>query len=175
MKQNEKNPVEYGYVGNEEVTMIASQFMRMKTLIDFALDKETREYYPEKYKYVNRETGATIKTVTEKNKHLAVKILDIDATLGSTPVIFRTKEGIEMLKVRLISESVHIDMIDKGVAKHKSYFENASQNFVEENPNIDIQEEEAIEGVNAEQGYSEVKDGYVEDEGKVIQMDTTEE
>jgi len=171
MKQNEKNPAEYGYVGNEEITMDASKFMRIGSAIDFALSKETKEYFPEKYKYVNRDTGATIKTVTEKNKHLAVKILDVDSTLASTPTIFRTREGIEILKVKILSEGIHIDMIDKGVAKHKSFFESMVKGVseVDENPNVDTQEEELIEGVNAEEDTTEKA------EGKVIQMDTTEE
>lgn len=168
MKQNEKNPAEYGYVGNEVITMEASKFMRMQGMIAFALEKETKEYFPEKYKYVNKETGAVVKTVTEKNKHLAVKILDVEATLASTPVIFRTREGVEMLKVRLLTEGVHVDMIDKGIAKHKSFFEN----FVDESPNIDTQEELLVEGKGA--SIEEVGES-MEDEGRVIKMETTQE
>lgn len=144
MEQNEKNPNEYGYVGNETVEMEAGKFMGMKGLVDFALAKETKEYFPEKYKYVNKDTGATIKTVTEKNKHLAVKIMDVEATLNSAPVVFRTREGIEMLRVRMMAEGVHVDMIDKGVAKHKSFFQENIKNF-EENVEENINSEEVVE------------------------------
>lgn len=148
MEQNEKNPNEYGYVGNETVEMEAGKFMGMKGLVDFALAKETKKYFPEKYKYVNKDTGATIKTVTEKNKHLAVKIVDVEATLNSAPVIFRTEEGIEMLRVRMMAEGVHVDMIDKGVAKHKSFFENNIKSF-QENAQESVEEsisEDVVEG-----------------------------
>ncbi len=123
MTENQKNPQEYGYVGDEQITMTAQQFAEMKNALDFFLEKETKLYYPELYKYINKNTGEEIKKVTEKNADVAMKVVNVEGTLQATPKIFRTREGVDLLKLKLVTEQIHISMINTGVAKHKSYFE----------------------------------------------------
>ena len=137
MNQNQKNPNEYGYMGDEVITMTAQEFAEMKGAIDFFLEKETKFDFPELYKYVNRDTGELIKTVTEKNKDVAVKVVDVEGTLNAKPRVYRTQEGINLLKVKLLTEKIHMNMVESGVAKHKSFFEKQ---------NLDAPLGETIEG-----------------------------
>lgn len=129
--ENQKLPSEYGYVGDENLNITAEEFGRQKGMIEYFLTQETKFYYPEKYKYINKVTGETIKTVTEKNKDVAVKVVDIESTLNSTPIIFRTQEGINLLRMKYSMEKIHVSAIDSGIAKHKSYFEKLEENEVE--------------------------------------------
>lgn len=122
-QEQEKNPQEYGYVGDELITMTAEDFISLRQALNASLSKETSLTYPEKYKYINRENGEAIKNVTDKNKAVALKIVDVSATLNSLPLVSRTPEGIRLLEMELVMGRIHIDMVESGVAKHKSFFE----------------------------------------------------
>lgn len=112
------NPSEFGYLGNEEIVITANELVTLIQATEFFLDKETEKKIPFKFKHVNRETGAEISKVTEKNKHLALKIVDIQKTLDSDKVLSLTPDGVELLKVKMMLEGIHVANIDKGVAKH---------------------------------------------------------
>ncbi len=129
-KEVQKNPALYGYVGDELITITAMDYVRLRGAIEAFLGKETTVSYPEKYRYVNKETGEPIKVLTEKNKPLARKIVDFEATMGSNPAISRTEEGLELLEIKFMMEGIHIKNIEEGIAKHKSFFDelNAKQN-----------------------------------------------
>lgn len=122
MKDQLKDPKEYGYSGDEVISMTARDFLAIKQVLNNSLQRETKVLFPEKYKYVNRENGEDIKKVTDKNKHLAMKIVDVDATRMSTPHISRTPEGMDLLEAELIMTRIHVNMVDSGVAKHQSTF-----------------------------------------------------
>lgn len=113
-----KRPEEFGYVGGENFEISSEEFMSIKGAIDAFLAKETSAVFPEKYKYINRETNETIKTVNEKNKHIAMKIVDVENTLQSQPVIQRTEEGVRLLEIRMMLDAVHLRNVESGVAKH---------------------------------------------------------
>lgn len=123
MTENQKNPNEFGYSSTDTIPTPAEQFVAVRNALDFYLEKETKVFYPEKYKYINKDTGAVIKKVTEKNADVVLKVVDIEATLNSTPVIYRSKEGLDILRLKLKSEQLHLSMIDNGTAKHVSYYE----------------------------------------------------
>ena len=139
----EVNYSEYGYLGTEEVVMDAMSFAKLRGVVDAFLEKETNVIFPEKYMYVHEKTGEVIKTLNEKNKPFAKKIVDVESTMSSAPVIQRTREGVELLSIHLMMNQIHKNMVDNGVAKHKSVFEKMSQerNVFEEN-----QKDEPLEG-----------------------------
>ena len=131
----EVNYSEYGYLGTEQVVMDAMSFAKLRGVVDAFLEKETNAVFPQKYMYVNEKTGDVIKTLNEKNKPFAKKIVDVEATMNSEPVVQRTREGVELLSIHLMMNEIHKNMVDSGVAKHKSVFEKMSQerNVFEEN------------------------------------------
>lgn len=120
MSEVQKNPLEYGYAGNEEVVMSAELFQRLRTVLDYFLGQETQELYADNYKLLDTVTGKEV----DKASPTTVKIVDIQKTLSQKePRVYRTKEGVEILRLKLMTEGVHAKMIETGVAKHKSFFE----------------------------------------------------
>lgn len=123
MSEEVKNPGEYGYDGTEELTISPKELMSLKGAIEYALNKETTVAYPEKYVYIDTETGKNVKNVSEKNKQKVKKVADIQKTLHAEPTITRTAEGIQLLRVKLLIDEIHMRHVDAGVAKHHSELE----------------------------------------------------
>jgi len=118
MSQEQKNPSEYNYTGDELITITAREFASLNGVVDYALDQETNKFYPEKYNFINKETNERVNKVTEKNKHLAIKVVDLERTLDGDPIISRTRRGQDILRVKLILEKIHMQNVDSGIAKH---------------------------------------------------------
>lgn len=118
LENKTKNPEEYGYTGGERFEILAEEFMDVKGAIDAFLAKETNTVYPEKYKYIHKDTKETIKTVNEKNKNVAIKVVDVESTLQSQPVVQRTDIGLRVLQIRMMLDGIHMRNVDSGVAKH---------------------------------------------------------
>lgn len=120
MNENEKNPMEYGYMGDETVTlkMTGAEFMKVKQVIDFYLSEETKPMYPEKYKYIHKETGAPIAKLTDKNRDVAMKVVDINSTLASNPVIYRTAAGLNLIDLQMLWGKLHMQNVENGSAIH---------------------------------------------------------
>lgn len=122
-KPEAKHPGEYNYLGNEKIEITVQEFQAIARVVDFVLDQETDRKYVDKYHYVNRETSEVIKKITEKNKHLAEKVFDLQKTQNSEPVISRTPLGMEALSMKFLIQGIHMRNIDNGVAKHMSELE----------------------------------------------------
>lgn len=116
--QEKKNYDEYGYVGGTMVQMKAEEYWELKSLVEAMLPQETKVFFPEKYSYVHRDTGEPIKTLNDKNRHLALKIVDAEATMDSKPTIQRTPMGMELLKMNLTLKRIHFNNVENGVAVH---------------------------------------------------------
>lgn len=117
MNENVKNPQEYGYVGDEMISVPVKEYWKLKELVDATLMEETKHYFDEKYMYVNPE-GQKVEKLTEKNKATSRRIVNIEATLTSDARILRTPKGLDMLELKLALNKIHLDMIESGVAKH---------------------------------------------------------
>lgn len=119
MAEKQINPGEYGYAGNEEITINSSAFQELFMFVERLLDNETKPMFPEKYMFVDTETSKPISKVTKKNEHKARKVVDPKKTMASEPTIYRTELGIGLLKVKNYLAEVHYKNIEKGVAKHR--------------------------------------------------------
>lgn len=113
-----KNAHEYGYLGNEIIPVKVTEYWKLKELVDEILLDETQPMFAEKYMYVHRDTGKRIDKVTEQNKSVAVKIVNVQGTLESAPTVYRTARGMKLLEMKLAMNQLHLDMIKSGVAKH---------------------------------------------------------
>lgn len=124
MNEQNFNPDMYGYEKTAMIPVPAEVFQGLRTALNYLLKKESEERYPDLYKYVDKVTGAEVKRVTEKNKDSVVKVVDVERTLTPRePVISRTVEGIETLRLKLKLEEVHMSMIENGIAKTQEQFE----------------------------------------------------
>lgn len=119
MSEKQINPGEYGYTGNEEITINSRAFQELFMFVERLLDNETKPMFPEKYMFVDTETSKPISKVTKKNEHKARKVVDPNKTMTSEPIIYRTELGIGLLKVKNYLAEVHYKNIEKGVAKHR--------------------------------------------------------
>lgn len=125
MDVNQINPDEFVYSQETKVEISAELFQRLREVLNYALTKETQNLYADNYKYVDKNSGAEIKKITEKNKDNAVKIVDVDKVLSpKEALVYRTREGVEVLRLKLMTEEVHMSNIQSGLSKHKSYYEN---------------------------------------------------
>jgi len=123
MSKNQVNPLEYGYMGNEDVIMSAELFQRLRTVLNYFLVQETQELYADNYKFIDKTTEKEV----DKPNESTTKIVDVQKTLSSKePRVYRTKEGVEILRLKLMTEEVHMSMIENGTAKHKDYFQNGA-------------------------------------------------
>lgn len=127
MSDKKQNPSEFGYVGNEKIEITSNEFTTIVQMVDYFLDKETEKKVPFKFKHINAETGADIGKLTDKNKLQALKIIDVDKTINSPQVLSLSPDGVQLLKLKMQLEGIHLSNIDSGVAKHrdelKAYFE----------------------------------------------------
>lgn len=119
-KKKDFNPSEYDYLGDESITINAGLFKELRSTVRYFLQKNTKAYFPQKYKYINTETGKEIKKLTDKNRDKARLIVDIEATKNSKPTIYRTEEGQSLLYLDEYMESIHFKNVEDGVAKHIS-------------------------------------------------------
>lgn len=128
MNEQNLNPSMYGYELNTTIPVPAEVFQGMRNALDYLLGKESDERFPDLYKYVNKDTGAEVKKVTEKNKDSVIKVVDIERTLSPREsVVHRTPQGVETLRLKVKLEEVHMKMIELGVAKTQEQFDALSK------------------------------------------------
>lgn len=139
MNEQILDPNAYGYEQSTMIPVPAEVFQGMRNALDYLLKKESDERYPDLYKYVDKVSGAEVKRVTEKNKDNVIKIVDVERTLAQRePVVNRTIEGIETLRLKLKLEGVHMDMIKTGIAKTQEQFDALSKQA--ESPKMEVVE-----------------------------------
>ena len=119
-KKKDFNPSEYDYLGDEQITINAGLYKELRSTVRYFLQKNTKPYFPQKYKYINTETGKEIKKLTDKNRGTARLVVDIEGTKNSKPTIYRTEEGQSLLYLDEYMESIHFKNIEEGIAKHIS-------------------------------------------------------
>ena len=119
-KKKDFNPSEYDYLGDEQITINAGLYKELRSTVRYFLQKNTKPYFPQKYKYINTETGKEIKKLTDKNRGNARLVVDIEGTKNSKPTIYRTEEGQSLLYLDEYMESIHFKNVEDGVAKHIS-------------------------------------------------------
>lgn len=118
VENKEVNYTEYGYIGGEIIQVPVEEYFKLKELVDETLIEETKALMPEKYEWIDQATGKKIDKLTDKNKSTAQKIVNIEATLTTTPTIYRTPKGVKLLEIKLAMNQIHKNMVDSGVAKH---------------------------------------------------------
>jgi hypothetical protein len=117
MSESVKNPAEYGYLGDEIISVPVKEYWKLKELVDATLMEETKQYFEEKYMWVSPD-GQKVEKLTEKNKPTSKRIVNVEGTLNSDAKILRTPKGLDMLALKLSLNQVHLNMIEAGVAKH---------------------------------------------------------
>lgn len=128
MKVEQKNPMEYGYLGDEQITISAKEFMLIKQALEAGISATMETSLPEITKYVNFETTEDVlkPRAEDLSSGKVVLVTDRVATFSQDNVQVKydakrlTREMV--LSQELILE-IHNRNVEAGVAIHQSALE----------------------------------------------------
>lgn len=121
MQAEAKNPLEYGYLGEERVEITAKEFMQLKNAVEQGINATLESYLPEVLRYVNRETSEIVLEPSQEDvaSGKVVTVTDREATFNPTNVKYHynTKLSPDMIKGQQLIMEIHERNVETGVAK----------------------------------------------------------
>lgn len=131
MTEEVKNPMNYGYIGNEEIVISAREFMMMKAAVEHGINATSESYMPEVLKYINTEDSSIIEAFSEEDlmSGKVVPVTDREATFNPKNVKFKysTKLTPDMVAAQELILEIHTRNVEMGNAKSKEELEEASK------------------------------------------------
>ena len=131
MTEEAKNPMNYGYIGNEEIVISAREFMMMKAAVEHGINATSESYMPEVLKYVNTEDSSIVESPSDEDlmSGKVVPVTDREATFNPRNVKFKysTKLTPDMVAAQELILEIHTRNVDMGNAKSKEELEEASK------------------------------------------------
>lgn len=130
MSEEIKNPMNYGYFGDEQITITAREFMMLKAAVEHGINATSESYMPEVLKYVNTEDSSLVDSPS--NEDLAsgkvVPVTDREATFNPSNVKFKysTKLTPDMVDAQQLIMEIHTRNVESGTAKSREELEAAS-------------------------------------------------
>jgi hypothetical protein len=135
MTEEVKNPMNYGYIGNEEIVISAREFMMMKAAVEHGINATSESYMPEVLKYVNTEDSSIVESPSDEDlmSGKVVPVTDREATFNPRNVKFKysTKLTPDMVAAQELILEIHTRNVEMGNAKSKEELEEASKANVE--------------------------------------------
>jgi hypothetical protein len=130
MEEEIKNPMNYGYFGNEEVVITAREFMMLKAAVEHGINATSESYMPEVLKYVNTEDSSIVETPSDEDliSGKVVPVTDREATFSPRNVKFKysTKLTPDMVDAQQLIMEIHTRNVESGNAKSREELEAAS-------------------------------------------------
>lgn len=131
MTEEVKNPMNYGYIGNEEIVISAREFMMMKAAVEHGINATSESYMPEVLKYVNTEDSSIVESPSDEDlmSGKVVPVTDREATFNPKNVKFKysTKLTPDMVAAQELILEIHTRNVEMGNAKSKEELEEASK------------------------------------------------
>jgi hypothetical protein len=131
MTEEVKNPMNYGYIGNEEIVISAREFMMMKAAVEHGINATSESYMPEILKYVNTEDSSIVESPSDEDlmSGKVVPVTDREATFNPRNVKFKysTKLTPDMVEAQELILEIHTRNVEMGNAKSKEELEEASK------------------------------------------------
>lgn len=131
MTEEVKNPMNYGYIGNEEIVISAREFMMMKAAVEHGINATSESYMPEVLKYVNTEDSSIVESPSDEDlmSGKVVPVTDREATFNPRNVKFKysTKLTPDMVAAQELILEIHTRNVEMGNAKSKEELEEASK------------------------------------------------
>ena len=135
MTEEVKNPMNYGYIGNEEIVISAREFMMMKAAVEHGINATSESYMPEVLKYVNTQDSSIVESPSDEDlmSGKVVPVTDREATFNPRNVKFKysTKLTPDMVAAQELILEIHTRNVEMGNAKSKEELEEASKANVE--------------------------------------------
>ncbi|MAX51544.1 MAG: hypothetical protein CMH22_06150 [Methylophaga sp.] len=113
-KKEELDYAEYGFENNAKFEINGQTLDMLRSLLSQVLDDDIKQSSRLRFKYVNAKTGKEIKKVTDKNRDVAQRVFDVDATMSATPDEYVSPTGQRIMQMLSILNDWHIKNVDKG-------------------------------------------------------------
>ncbi len=131
MNEEVKNPLNYGYLGDERIEITAKEFIAMKTAIEQGINSTLESYLPEVTRYVNVETSKIVDNPSSEDLQSGkvTLVTDRDATFNPTNVRYQysTKLTPDMIMGQQLIMEIHERNVNTGVAKSVEELKKASE------------------------------------------------
>jgi hypothetical protein len=131
MQEEVKNPLNYGYLGDEKIEITAKEFMAMKSAVEQGINATLESYLPEVTKYVNIETSSIVGSPTQEDLQSGkvTLVTDRDATFNPANVRYQysTKLTPDMIMGQQLIMEIHERNVGIGIAKTLEELQKASE------------------------------------------------
>lgn len=131
MQEEIKNPMNYGYLGDEKFEITAKEFIAMKTAIEQGINSTLESYLPEVTKYVNVETSKIVENPSSEDLQSGkvALVTDRDATFNPANVRYQysTKLTPDMIMGQQLIMEIHERNVGLGIAKTMEELQKASE------------------------------------------------
>jgi hypothetical protein len=131
MQEEVKNPLNYGYLGDEKIEITAKEFMAMKSAVEQGINATLESYLPEVTKYVNIETSSIVASPSQEDLQAGkvTLVTDRDATFNPANVRYQysTKLTPDMIMGQQLIMEIHERNVEIGVAKTLEELQKASE------------------------------------------------
>jgi hypothetical protein len=121
MQEEVKNPLEYGYLGDERVELTAKEFMQLKNAVEQGINATLESFLPEVLRYVDRESSEIVLEPNQEDltSGKVVTVTDREATFNPANVKYQynTKLSPDMIKGQQLIMEIHERNVETGVAK----------------------------------------------------------
>lgn len=127
-----KNPSEYGYIGDEKITISARDFRILMVAAEQAIENTVTTNYPEVVKYIDPKTSKEVnpEDVTEEQLYNreVIEVTDRLRTfsISNTKRYFSDKLTPEIVEAQRILTEIHFENVDSGLAKHVTELKNGN-------------------------------------------------
>lgn len=139
MQEEVKNPLNYGYLGDEKIEITAKEFIAMKTAVEQGINSTLESYLPEVIKYVNIETSKIVENPSQEDLQSGkvTLVTDRDATFSPANVRYQysTKLTPDMIMGQQLIMEIHERNVETGVAKSVEELQKASELTLVSNDN----------------------------------------
>ena len=130
MTEEIKNPMNYGYFGDEQIVITAREFMSLKAAVEHGINATSESYMPEVLKYVNTEDSSIVDSPSNEDliSGKVVPVTDREATFNPRNVKFKysTKLTPDMVDAQQLIMEIHTRNVESGNAKSREELEAAS-------------------------------------------------
>jgi hypothetical protein len=131
MQEETKNPLNYGYLGDEKIEITSKEFMAMKTAIEQGINATLESYLPEVTRYVNIETSKIVESPSQEDLQSGkvTLVTDRDATFSPANVKYQysTKLTPDMIMGQQLIMEIHERNVETGIAKSVEVLQKASE------------------------------------------------
>lgn len=131
MQEEVKNPLNYGYLGDEKIEITAKEFMAMKSAVEQGINATLESYLPEVTKYVSIETSSIVENPSQEDLQSGkvTLVTDRDATFNPVNVRYQysTKLTPDMIMGQQLIMEIHERNVEIGVAKTLEELQKASE------------------------------------------------